>query len=84
MTCPHCPPRVEEALRKVEGVSGVHVNLANRVAHVTYDASRAKVVDLITPIRTAGYTAGDRQDAHPHRQHALQLVRDPHRARAAA
>ena len=57
MTCPHCPPRVEEALRKVEGVSGTHVNLANRVAHVTYDASRAKVVDLITAIRTAGYTA---------------------------
>ena len=57
MTCPHCPPRVEEALRKVEGVSGAHVNLANRVAHVTYDASRAKVVDLITAIRTAGYTA---------------------------
>lgn len=57
MTCPHCPPRVEEVLGKVEGVSGAHVNLANRVAHVTYDASRAKVLDLITAIRSAGYTA---------------------------
>ena len=57
MTCPHCPPRVEEALRKVEGVSGAHVNLANRVVHVTYEAGRAKVVDLITAIRTAGYSA---------------------------
>ena len=57
MTCPHCPPRVEEALRKVEGVAGAHVNLANRVVHVTYEAGRAKVVDLITAIRTAGYSA---------------------------
>ncbi|MFM9938731.1 MAG: heavy metal translocating P-type ATPase [Hyphomicrobiaceae bacterium] len=57
MTCPHCPPRIEEALRKVDGVSGAHVNLANQAAHVTYDAGRAKVVDLITAIRTAGYTA---------------------------
>ena len=57
MTCPHCPPRVEEALRKVDGVSDAHVNLANQVAHVTYDASRTKVLDLIKAIRSAGYNA---------------------------
>ena len=57
MTCPHCPPRVEEALRKVDGVSGAHVNFANRVAHVTYDSSRTKLLDLVKAIRTAGYTA---------------------------
>ena len=57
MTCPHCPPRVEEALRKVDGVSDAHVNLANQVAHVTYDASRTKVLDLIKAIRGAGYNA---------------------------
>ncbi|KAB2849522.1 MAG: heavy metal translocating P-type ATPase [Hyphomicrobiaceae bacterium] len=57
MTCPHCLPRVEEALSKVEGVTGAHVNLVNRVAHVTYDTGRTKVVDLVRAIRTAGFTA---------------------------
>lgn len=57
MTCPHCPPRVEEALRKVDGVLDAHVNLANQVAHVTFDASRTKVLDLIKAIRSAGYAA---------------------------
>jgi Cu+-exporting ATPase len=58
MDCPHCPGNVEEALRQVEGVSLAHVNLANRSAHVVYDPSRAKVVDLIKTIRAAGYSAG--------------------------
>ena len=57
MTCPHRPPRVEDALRKVDGVSGADVNLVNQVAHVTYDAKRTKVLDLIKAIRGAGYTA---------------------------
>lgn len=58
MDCPHCPANVEEALRQVEGVARVHVNHATSTAHVTYDASQAKVGDLIKAIRTAGYSAG--------------------------
>jgi Cu+-exporting ATPase len=56
MHCPHSAN--EEALRQVEGVAGAHVNHATSTAHVTYDASQAKVVDLIKAIRTAGYSAG--------------------------
>jgi len=58
MTCPHCPPKVEAALCAVEGVRSAQVNLANQMAHVTYDPARAKAADLIQSIRRAGYVAG--------------------------
>src|SRR5262245_18631378 len=57
MDCPHCPSNIEAALRKLEGVSVARVNLANRSAHIVYDPSRLKVVDLVRAIRSAGYSA---------------------------
>jgi copper chaperone CopZ len=53
MDCPHCPGNVEEALRKLDGVSVAHVNLANRSAHVVYDPSRVNALDLVKAIRAA-------------------------------
>jgi len=58
MDCPHCPGSVEGGLRKLPGVSRAHVNLTNRSAHVVYDPSRVKVVDLVRAIRAAGFNAG--------------------------
>jgi Cu+-exporting ATPase len=58
MTCPHCPPQVEQALREVAGVRSAQVNLANQTAHVTYDPARVKAADLVRAIRRAGYGAG--------------------------
>jgi Cu+-exporting ATPase len=58
MNCPHCPLKVEDALRKVPGVSAAHVNLANGSAHVAYDPSRTKIIHLVKAIRGAGYSAG--------------------------
>jgi P-type Cu+ transporter len=58
MHCPHCPPSVEKALKSVPGVHAPHVNLANQVASVDFDPSRAKVGDLLRAIRSIGYSAG--------------------------
>ena len=58
MDCPHCPANVEEALHEIEGVSHAHVNLANGSAHIEYDPTQVKILDLIKAIRIAGYTAG--------------------------
>jgi Cu+-exporting ATPase len=58
MDCPHCPASIEQALRKLQGVSAAHVSLANGAAHVVYDQSQAKVIDLLKAIRSAGYSAG--------------------------
>lgn len=58
LTCAHCPPMVEKALAAVDGVVSAHVNLANKLAVVDYDPSRAKAKDLVKAIRAAGYSAG--------------------------
>ncbi|MGE0849719.1 MAG: heavy metal translocating P-type ATPase [Hyphomicrobiaceae bacterium] len=58
MHCPHCPTSIERALRKLDGVSVAHVNLANQTAYAVYDPSRVKVLDLVKAIRAAGYNAG--------------------------
>ncbi len=58
MTCPHCPPSVEKALKAVPGVEKSHVNLASALASIDYDPTRAKASDLLQAIRSVGYTAG--------------------------
>ncbi len=57
MNCSHCPPTVEKALKSVGGVSDAHVNLANSLASIDFDPSRARVGDLLHAIRSVGYAA---------------------------
>ena len=60
MTCASCVRRVERALGKVGGVSGVEVNLANESARVSgfgFDTGA-----LVAAVRKAGYGAFARQD----------------------
>ncbi len=58
MTCAHCPPSVEKALRSLDGVHSAHVNLSNRLAAVEYDPDQVKVIDIAKVIRSAGYAPG--------------------------
>jgi len=58
MTCAHCPPAVEKALKAIDGVASAHVNLANRLATINYDPDRARAIDLARAIRGAGYVPG--------------------------
>lgn len=55
MTCASCVRHVERALRKVEGVQDVSVNLATEKATVSYDASAASPSEMVEAIRGAGY-----------------------------
>lgn len=56
MTCASCAGRVERALRKVDGVSEVSVNLASERAHLLLQRplSAATLIDAVV---RAGYTA---------------------------
>ncbi len=53
----HCAGLVEKALRGVEGVSDVSVNLAASRARVRYDPRRARVSRMVQAVRAAGYGA---------------------------
>jgi Cu+-exporting ATPase len=75
MDCPHCPANVEDVLQKLDGVSVAHVNLANRSAHIAYDPSRLKILDLVRAIRAAGYSAGTaRMRVHIKNMHCSSCV----------
>lgn len=58
MTCTHCPPAVEKALKGIDGVVSAHVSLANKLAAVDYNPNRAKTIDFAKAIRAAGYVPG--------------------------
>ncbi len=56
MTCAACVNRVERGLKKLEGVSGVSVNLATENATVAYDPTQTNTNALIEKIKETGYT----------------------------
>src|SRR5690606_37505503 len=56
MTCASCVARVEKALRKLDGVLDVSVNLATEQARVKVIAGTA-ATPLITAVQDAGYAA---------------------------
>ena len=55
MTCASCVARNERALRKLEGVDDVSVNLATERATVVFDPSRLSPRDLVDTVQKAGY-----------------------------
>lgn len=55
MTCAACVGRVEKALSRVPGVVDAVVNLATRMATITYLAGMTTPADLHAAVRDAGY-----------------------------
>jgi Cu+-exporting ATPase len=55
MTCASCVSRVEEALKALEGVVRVHVNLATEKATVEYFPSKISLTEIKKAIVGAGY-----------------------------
>jgi P-type Cu+ transporter len=55
MTCASCVLRVEKALKKVDGVADVTVNLATEKARIAFDPSRVGVEQLQKALADAGY-----------------------------
>ncbi len=56
MTCGHCKAAVEEALKDVNGVDNVNVDLENGLADVTGNVA---VQDLIKAVVEEGYQASE-------------------------
>ena len=58
MTCASCVTRIENAIRKVEGVAAVSVNLATEQASIRLiSESKLQAADIIQSIKKAGYEA---------------------------
>lgn len=57
MVCTACPVIITKGLEKVDGVVAVDVSYEEKLARVTYDASRVTISDLITATRNVGQVA---------------------------
>ena len=55
MTCASCVAHVEKALKGVEGVGDVNVNLATEKASLDFRTEAVKVSDLVNAVRETGY-----------------------------
>jgi len=55
MTCPTCPITVKKALQRVEGVSNISVNLAQKEVLVTFDDAKTNNAALVKATTNAGY-----------------------------
>ncbi len=55
MTCASCVAHVEKALRSVEGVADVNVNLATEKASVWFSTDTLGVADLVRAVQETGY-----------------------------
>jgi copper chaperone CopZ len=57
MTCDKCVKHVTRALRVVNGVKDVEVDLANARASVTYDTTKTDMPALYEALKKSGYRA---------------------------
>lgn len=55
MTCASCVLRVEKAIKKINGVENVSVNLAAERITLTYDSSKTNLQELADAVKDAGY-----------------------------
>lgn len=61
MTCGSCVRHVDHALKEVEGVTQVDVQLREGQVRVQHDPSLAPVSALIAAVLEAGYEAAERR-----------------------
>ena len=57
MTCGSCQRHVAEALKSVDGVTNVEVDLKNGLANVAFEPATASVSAMIEAVRESGYEA---------------------------
>jgi copper chaperone len=55
MTCNHCKMKVEKALRTLDGVESVQVDLNTGQATVSFDSAKLRAEDLRTVVSEAEY-----------------------------
>jgi len=79
MQCDECKDKIEDAVRKVDGVSEVSVDKKEKVAHVDFDNTKTDLGKIESSIVSAGYDANDKKanpDAYKHLDDCCKLPKD--------
>jgi len=73
MTCASCVSAVEKAVKKLDGVSDITVNLATEQGHVIFDPEKIRISAVKKAIKNAGYDALDLDAAALEKKEELKL-----------
>jgi Cu+-exporting ATPase len=57
MTCTSCASRITRAVRKLDGVESVKVDLGSDSADVVFERARTSLAEIATAVHGAGYEA---------------------------
>jgi len=57
--CNSCVKTVTTAVKKIDGVESIKIDLEKKVAHVNFDAKKVKPADIRKAIAASGYDADD-------------------------
>lgn len=57
MTCTSCASRITRAVRKIEGVESIKVDLGSDFATVAFNPAQVSLVEIAEAVRRAGYEA---------------------------
>ncbi|WP_449354854.1 heavy-metal-associated domain-containing protein [Virgibacillus natechei] len=57
MHCVNCPPKVEKAIAKMNGVNEISVDYETEKGHVTFDKNKIGISDIIDEISEVGFEA---------------------------
>ncbi|MDF2519675.1 MAG: hypothetical protein K0R84_303 [Clostridia bacterium] len=63
MTCSSCELKIENALKKLEGVTKVKVSLSQAKAFIAFDENKIEINDILRTIEELGYNASKQGDA---------------------
>lgn len=74
MTCASCVAHVEKALKALDGVASVNVNLATEKATVEYDPNRVGIADFKHAVEEAGYGVSAAGTETVYRTEAVDLT----------
>lgn len=62
MVCNACQSKVKKAIKSIDGVSDVEVNLENKFALFTYDPQKVKLDQVQKAVKDNGFMAGKPQE----------------------
>ncbi len=57
--CDNCVKTVTTAVKKVDGVESITIDLDKKIAHVNFDPDKVKLIDIEKAIAASGYDANN-------------------------
>lgn len=77
MTCSACASHIDNAVKKINGVENVNVNLLSNTMEVNYDENNCSINDIVTAVKKAGYEAyiGKKNEKEISQKKQTQLVK---------